>query len=97
MVWYSKKQATSETASYGAKFLSARTYFEQIIDLHNLFCYLGVPVCKNSYVCGDNESQVKSLIFSYNKLHKCHNILSYDFVRNMVAQGYINLSRIPSK
>ena len=46
MMWYSKKQATAETATYGAEFLSARTCFEQIIDLRNSFRYLGVPVCE---------------------------------------------------
>ena len=97
MMWYSKKQATAETATYSAEFLSARTCFEQIIDLRNSFRYLGVPVCENSYVWGDNESQVKSSIFPYARLHKRHNILSYHFVRNMVAQGYINLSHIASE
>jgi hypothetical protein len=33
--WYSKKQATVETATYGSEFASARVCTEQIIDLHN--------------------------------------------------------------
>ena len=97
MMWYSKKQATSETATYGAEFLAVRTCMEQIIDLRNLFRYLGVPICEHSYVWGDNESQVTSSIFPYARLNKCHNILSYHFARNMVAQGFINLSHIPSE
>ena len=31
--WYSKKQATVETATYGAEFLAARTCIEQIVDI----------------------------------------------------------------
>ena len=31
--WYSKKQATVETATYGSEFVAARTCVEQIIDL----------------------------------------------------------------
>ena len=54
MMWYSKKQATSETATYGSEFLAARTCVEQIIDLRNSFRYLGVPVFETSYVFGDN-------------------------------------------
>ena len=37
MMWYSKKQATSETATYRAEFLAARTCMEQIMDLQNSF------------------------------------------------------------
>ncbi len=44
IMWYSKKQATSETATYGAEFLATRTCMEQIVDLHYSFRYLGVPV-----------------------------------------------------
>ena len=34
--WYSKQQSTSETATYGAEFLSGRKFFEKIID-HRAF------------------------------------------------------------
>ena len=33
MMWYSKKQAISETATYGSEFVSGRTYVEQVFDL----------------------------------------------------------------
>ena len=33
MMWYSKKQATSETATYGSEFVSRRTCVEHVIDL----------------------------------------------------------------
>jgi hypothetical protein len=31
--WYSKKQATVETATYGSEYISARTCVDQIVDL----------------------------------------------------------------
>jgi hypothetical protein len=31
--WYSKKQATVETATYGSEYVAARTCVEQIMDL----------------------------------------------------------------
>ena len=37
ILWFSKKQATSETANYGYEFLAARTCVEQIVDLCNSF------------------------------------------------------------
>ena len=33
MMWYSKKQATSETATYGSEFVAGRTCLEQLVDL----------------------------------------------------------------
>ena len=53
MMWYSKKQATAETATYGAEFLAARTCVEQKVDLRNAFRYLGVPVFENSLTSKD--------------------------------------------
>ena len=97
MMWFSKKQATSETATYGSKILAARTCIDQIIDLRNSFQYLGVPICETSYVWGDNESQVTSSTFPYARLNKQHNILSYHFVCYMVAKGFIHISHIPSE
>ena len=55
MMWYSKNQATSETATYGSEFVSGRTCVEQVVDLRNSFRYLGVPVNDISYVFGESE------------------------------------------
>ena len=33
--WYSKKQATVETATYGSEFIAARICVDQLIDLRN--------------------------------------------------------------
>jgi hypothetical protein len=41
--WYSKKQATVETATYGSEFVAARVCVEQIMDLCNTLRFLGVP------------------------------------------------------
>ena len=37
IMWCSKKQATTETATYGAEFIAGRTSIKQIIDLRNTF------------------------------------------------------------
>jgi hypothetical protein len=52
--WYSKKQATVETATYGSEFVAARTCTEQIIDLRNTLRYLGIPVRSKSYMFDNN-------------------------------------------
>ena len=87
--WYSKKQATVETATYGSKFIAARTCVDQIIDLHTSLHYLGVPVHDTSYVFGDNKTVCDSATIPHAKLHKCHNALSFHRVHEAVAAKFV--------
>ena len=93
--WYSKKQATVETATYGSEFVAARTCVEQIIDLRNTLRYLGVPIREKSYMFGDNESVVNSSMQVHAKLHKRHTMLSFHRVRETIAAGLVNFQFIP--
>ena len=87
--WYSKKQATVETATYGSEFVAARVCIDQIIELRNTLRYLGVPIRQKSYMFGDNKSVVDSSMQLYAKLHKRHNMLSFHRVREAVASGMV--------
>jgi hypothetical protein len=40
--WYSKKQATVETATYGSELIAYQTCIDQVVDLWLTLCYLGV-------------------------------------------------------
>ena len=97
IMWYSKKQATSETATYGAEFVAGRTCIEQVIDLRNSLRYLGVPINDISYVFGDNETMINSSSFPHARLHKRHNILTFHFVRSMISRGFIALNHLRSE
>jgi len=96
MTWCSKKQATSETATYGSEFVSGRTCVEQVVDLRNSFRCLGVPLNDISYIFGDNETMINIPSFPHAKLHKRYNILSYQYFRSMVAAGFIAIHHIPT-
>jgi hypothetical protein len=52
--WYSKKQATVETAMYGSEFVVARICVEQTIDLQSTLRYLGVLDKEKNYMFGNN-------------------------------------------
>ena len=93
--WYSKLQATVEIATYSTELLAMRTCVEQIIDLRTTLRYLGVPVRNKSYVFGDNETVVKNTTQVHGKLHKRHNMLSFHFVREAIAAGYVYFMHIP--
>ena len=93
--WYSKKQATVETATYGSEFMAARTCMEQVIELCNTLRYLGVPVRGKSYVFGDNKSMIDSAATPHAKLHKRHTALSWHRVREAVAAGVAAIYHVP--
>jgi hypothetical protein len=95
--WYSKKQATVETATYGSEFIAARTCVEQIIDLRNTLRYLGVPIREKAYMFGDNESVVNSATMVHAKLHKRHTMLSFHRVREAIASGMVAFLHIPGE
>ncbi|HEY9707536.1 MAG TPA: hypothetical protein V6D48_04970, partial [Oculatellaceae cyanobacterium] len=93
--WYSKKQATVETATYGSEFVAARICVEQIIDLCNTLHYLRVPIQEKSYMFGDNESVVNSSSIPHAKLYKRHTALSFHCVHEEVATKYIGFYFLP--
>jgi hypothetical protein len=83
--WYSTKQATVETATYGSEFVAARTCVEQVMDLRITLRYLGVLIRTKSYMFGDNKTVVESSIRPHAKLHKRHMALSFYRVREAIA------------
>ena len=95
--WFSKKQATVETATYGSEFVAARTCLEQAIDFRLTLRYLGVPIREKSYMFGDNQSVVESSTRPHSKLHKRHNALSFHRVREAIAAKVVGFYHIPGE
>ena len=79
--WYSKKQATVETATYGSEFVTAKTATEQIMDIGQTLRYLGAPIGSKCFLLGDNRSVVTSATLPHSTLMKHHNILVFHRVR----------------
>ena len=92
--WYSKKQSTVETATYGSEFIAARIATDQIIDLRTTLRYLGVPIREKSYMFGDNKSVVDSSTVPHSKLNKRHHALCYHRVREAIASGLLVFSHV---
>jgi hypothetical protein len=91
MDWYSKKQATVETATFGSEFIAARTTINQIVDLRMTLRYFGVPIQEKSYVFGDNKTIIDASLTPHAKLHKRHNALSFHCVQEAVASKYVTI------
>jgi histone deacetylase 1/2 len=94
--WYSKKQATVETATYGSEFVAARTATEQIIGNRFALRYLGIKVIGPSFLFGDNKSVVTSSSIPHSQLNKRHMALSYHKLREAIASGALRFEFIDS-
>ena len=95
--WYSKRQATVETATFGSEFTAARIAVDQIIDLRTTLRYLGVPVDTKSFMFGDNQAVVTNSTIPHSSLNKRHNALSYHRVREMIAAKILGYYWIDGK
>ena len=83
--WYSKKQATVETATYGSEFVAAKIATEEITDIRQTLTYLGAPIGAKSFIFGDNRSVITSATLPHSKLMKRHNKLAFHRVREAIA------------
>ena len=93
--YFSKKQATVETATYGSEFVAARTAVDQIEDIRMTFRYLGVPVEGKTRLFGGNQSVVISGTVPQSALKKRHSLLSYHRVREAIASEMISFHHLP--
>ena len=95
--WYSKRQATVETSTYGSEFVAARIATEQIIDLRYTLRMFGVLLDGPAWMFGDNLSVVVNSTIPQSTLKKRHNALAYHRVREAIAAGILNFVHINGK
>ena len=79
--WYSKRQNTVKTATYGSEFVTAGIGTKQIMDLWYTWRMLGVPLDGTCWMFGDNLSVVISGTVPSSALKKKLRLLSILFAR----------------
>ena len=92
--WFTKKQATVETSTYGSEFAAGRVAIQQIAGLRTTLRYLGVKLEGPSYLFGDNASVATSGSIPHSRLSKRHQALSYHYVREAVASNMVRFHHI---
>lgn len=95
--WYSKRQNTVESSSYGSELVSARIATEQVIEMRYKLMMMDVPIKGSAMVFGDNKSVIVSTSLPSSTLKKKHNAVAYHKVRECVACGIADLIHIPGK
>ena len=94
--WYSKRQNTVETSTYGSELVAARIATELIMEMRYKLRMLGVPILGSAALCGDNQSVVINTTVPSSVLKKKHNAIAYHRVREAVAAGILHFFYIPT-
>jgi hypothetical protein len=98
VAWYSKRQATVETDTFGLESTVDRIAVDKIIDLRTTLQYLGVPINRKSYMFGDNQAVfLMNSPIPHSSLNKRRNALSYHRVREMIAANILGYYWIDEK
>lgn len=95
--FYSKRQSTVETSTYGSELVAARIAVDLLIEMRYKIRMLGVPIETPSVMYGDNMSVVLSTSFPSSTLKKKHQALAWHRVREACAAGIVDFIYIPSE
>ena len=87
IIWYSKKQNTVESSTFGAELIALKIAIELIESLRYKLRMMGIPLAGPARVMCDNQSVVISGSFPESTLKKKHCSIAYHRVREAVAAG----------
>ena len=97
IIWYSKRQNTVESSSFGSEYIALRICTEMIEALrYKLRCF-GIPIDGPCDVFCDNRSVVTNSSIPTSVLNKRHNAICYHRVREAQAAGVIRVGWIEGK
>mmetsp|Transcript_10776 Transcript_10776/g.15574 ORF Transcript_10776/g.15574 Transcript_10776/m.15574 type:complete len:227 (+) Transcript_10776:552-1232(+) len=96
IMWYSKRQNTVETSTFGSEFVAARIAVELIESLRYKLRMFGVPIDGPTNVYCDNDSVVNNSTKPESTLKKKHNAIANHRFREAVAAGTIRIAWEPT-
>jgi hypothetical protein len=96
-VWYSKKQNTVETSTFGSEFIALKVAAEMLRGLRYKLRMMGVPIAGPSYVYCDNNSVVMNSTAPASTLKKKSNSIAYHAVRWSVAADEMRVTHVRSE
>ena len=93
IMWYSKKQNTVESSTFGSEFVALRIAKEMVVALRYKLRMFGVPINGPASILCDNQGVVKNASLPESALSKRHNAINYHSVREAVAAGIIRVGK----
>jgi hypothetical protein len=92
ILWYSKRQNTVETSTFGSEFCAMKTAIDMVEGLRYKLRMMGIPMSGPTSVFCDNESVVKNSTAPESTLKKRHNAIAYHRAREAQAAGIIRVA-----
>ena len=92
IVWYSKRQNTIESSTFGSEFVALRIAVEMNDALRYKIRMMGMPLTEPTNCFCDNESVYKNASIPQSCLSKKHNSIAYHKCREAVAMGAIRIA-----
>jgi len=96
IVWYSKKQSSIETSSFGSEFSAMKTGTELIEGLRYKLRMMGVPIDGPCHVKADNLSVVRNSSQPESTLKKKSNSIAFHYVQERAAARVISVQYEPT-
>jgi hypothetical protein len=93
IIWFSKRQNTVESSSFGSEFVALRIAKEMLVALRYKLRMFGVPLEGPCNVFCDNSGVVKNTSIPESTLMKKHNAINYHAIREAVAAGIIRVGK----
>ena len=97
ILWFSKRQATVESSTFGSEVLAMRQCIDMIEGLRYKLRMMGVPIDGSTKVYCDNESVVKSTTRPESTLKKKHTAIAYHRAREAQAAGHVSIAWIDGR
>ena len=94
--WFSKRQNTVESSTFGSEYVALRIAIEKIISLRYKLRMMGVPIDGSTNVFVDNESVVRSSMNPEASLKKKHVSIAYHKARESFAANIVTIFHVPS-
>jgi hypothetical protein len=91
ILWYSKRQNTVETSTFGSEFVAAKIAVELIEGLRYKLRMMGIEIQGATNLFCDNDAVVKSATKPESTLKKRHNAIAYHRVRESQAAEVIRV------
>ena len=96
IAWYSKRQNTVETSTFGSEFVALRIVTEMCQAMRYKLRMFGVAIDGPASVMCDNKSVFTNATIPTSQLGKKHNAICYHKVRENVAAGVIRVGWVKS-
>ena len=97
IAWYSKRQKTVESSTYGSELVASRIAVEKIIAMRYFLHMLGCNLEPSSLLLGDNMAVVLNTTIPSSTIKKKHQACNYHKVRESIAGGFIKFAHIRSE